>query len=74
MKWVNLDGIWHLVASTAIRGNNYEVITSCDLHRIWDGTGLDALPGGSEVSCESCVPLVSVVKVAPKPKKRTKKG
>ena len=74
MKWINLDGVWHLIASTGIVGNDYRVVTVCKMHRKWDNTGLDALPGGDEIVCEKCVPVSSGVEVEPKPKKRAKKG
>lgn len=59
-RWVKIDA-WHIAEDTWLPrgGANYLVKTKCGIERLWDGTFLDRLPGGTEKSCENCLKLLA---------------
>lgn len=66
-RWVKIDA-WHVLKDDFVsRGGLPMMTTLCNgTPRQWDGTFVDALPGGSEESCENCL----IILAGGKPKKK----
>ena len=54
--WIKIDS-WHIKKASWEWASSYIAETYCGLQRMWDGTGLDRLPGGDEKSCENCLKI-----------------
>lgn len=55
VQWVKIES-WHIIKETWFSRAGYQLVrTVCGLERMWDGTSIDRLPGGSEKSCENCL-------------------
>lgn len=82
VTWIKIDS-WHIMRGHETRGSVEIAETVCGLERMWDGTSIDRLPGGSEKSCENCLkiytrandepdPVLEIVNVKPKRARKSK--